>query len=187
MRVRVRALAFAALVSAAAPAWAETYTIARVQFEAPERFTRDDGPPRPNAPFLRLRNGARTDPMSEFIEAMSGPEAAMSSLFTRETYAAVALGPANVFCMRSQVLRNTTRQVGEAFIVDVGYVCYDHSRQPQFSRQVVRTQAVFLGGAVTTFMFVRVWLDQPHPDDALTPEQWMAQTDSIAASIAPAP
>lgn len=156
-----------------------------VRFEAPERFVQFDGPPRPPGPFLRLKNGERDDPHAEFIEAMSAPLAEVGGRITPESFSDYALTPADRYCGSHEVLRNETRAAGEAVIVDVGYVCLRHSRQRQYSRQVVRTVAVFADGKFTSFLFVRMWRAAPHPDDALTAEQWMAPTDAVALSVAP--
>jgi hypothetical protein len=168
----------------AMPAHAETRTFQGLRFETPDRLVEFRGGPRPGGPFLRLRNGERTDPHSEFIEVMSGPEAAFEGRISRENYADIVLMPATMYCGRHEVLRNTTRNEGGAQIIDVGYVCYDHSRSPQYSRQVVRSTGVFHNDRFTGFMFVRMWLKEPpHADDQLTPEEWMAPTDALAASI----
>lgn len=165
-------------------AQAETHTFQGLRFETPDRFTVVRGGPRPGGPFLRLRNGERTEPHSEFIEVMSGPEAAFEGRISRENYADLVLMPASMYCGRHEVLRNTTRNEGGAQIIDVGYVCYDHSRSPEFSRQVVRSIGVFHNDKFAGFMFGRMWLKEPaHADDQLTPEEWMAPTDALAASI----
>jgi hypothetical protein len=172
-----------ALFMLAAPAFAEVRTFEGLRFETPERLVEFSGGPRPDGPFLRLRNGERTDAHSEFIEVMSGPESALEGRMSRENFGELALMPATMYCGRHEVLRNSTRDVGEARIIDIGYVCYDHSRSPQYSRQVVRAVGVFHNGKFTGFMFVRMWLNRPHADDQLTPEEWMSPTDALAASI----
>jgi hypothetical protein len=174
-----------AVVCLAVPAFAGTFAVDGVRFEAPAALEQYDGGPRPpDTPFLRLRNGVEEDPFSEQIEVMSGPEAALEGRLTRENYTEFALTPAQRFCGDHQVLRNERRMVGGADVVDVGYLCLRHSRQPQFSRQVVRTAAVFHDGKVTMFMYARRWRGE-HADDQLTPEQWMAATDAVIASISP--
>lgn len=166
-----------------APAFAQTRTFEGLRFETPERLVEVTGGPRPDRPFLRLRNGERTDPFSEFLEVMAGPAAELAPMMTQDNYAEVALTPATRFCGRHDVLRNSARDVGSARVIDVGYVCYNHSRSPQYSRQVVRAVGVFHNGTFTGFMFVRMWLDRPHADDALTPEEWMSASDAMVASI----
>jgi hypothetical protein len=176
---------FVAVVFFAAPAFAAPFALDGVRFEAPATLEQYDGGPRPpDTPFLRLRNGVEEDAFSEQVEVMSGPEAALEGRLTRENYAEFALTPAQRFCGDHQVLRNERRTVGGAEVIDVGYLCLRHSRQPQFSRQVVRTAAVFHDGKVTMFMYVRRWRGD-HGDDQLTPEQWMAPTDAVIASIGP--
>ncbi|MGH6949666.1 MAG: hypothetical protein ACREH4_02245, partial [Vitreimonas sp.] len=170
------------VLCSALPAFAATFSLDGIRFEAPAALEQIDGGPRPaGTPFLRLRSGAETDAFSETIEVMSGPEDAR---LTREGFAEFALTPVQRFCGEHQVLRNDRHSVGGADVVGVGYVCLRHSRQPQFSRQAVRAVAVFHEGRVTMFMYVRRWRGS-HADDQLTPEQWMAPTDALIASIAP--
>src|SRR5688572_8605333 len=105
----------------ALPAFAATFSLDGVRFEAPAALEQFDGGPRPaGTPFLRLRNGAETAPFSETIEVMSGPEDAR---LTRENFAEFALTPAQRFCGEHQVLRNDLRSVEGADVVGVGYVC----------------------------------------------------------------
>jgi len=167
-----------------AHASAETYRFEGLRFDAPDRLVEFNGRPRPDGPFLRLKNGERTDAFAEFIEVISGPESDLEGRMTRESFGETALMPASRFCGRHEVLRNSTRTAGDAYIVDVGYVCYEHSRQPQYSRQVVRAIGVFHDGKFTGFMFVRMWANRAHADDQLSAEEWMQPTDGLAASIA---
>lgn len=179
-------LSFVVVLGAAPLARAEPIIFEGLRFDVPAQMVRTDEGPRPDGPFLRLRNGERADPFAEFLEAISGPESGLEGRMSRENYAEIALMPAQRFCGDHQVLRNASRSVDGAEIIDVGYVCLRHSRQPQFSRQVVRTVGVFYEGKFTGFMFVRMWRNTSHPDDQLTAEQWMQPTDAFAESIAPA-
>jgi hypothetical protein len=180
--MRLATLCLVVALVVALPAFAATFSLDGVRFEAPAALVQFNGGPRPaGTPFLRLRNGAESDAFSETIEVMSGAEDAR---ITREGFAEFALTPVRRFCGEHQVLRNDRRSIEGADIVGVGYVCIRHSRQPQFSRQVVRAVAVFHEGRTTMFMYVRRWRGA-QADDQLTPEQWMAPTDALVASITP--
>lgn len=187
MRRAVLAALIAAALAAAAPAGAaqaESVRFDGLQFETPAEMTRHDGPPRPNGPFLRYRRGTDADAQYDVIEAMSTPLADVRGRFTPKTFAGYALAPATMYCGAHEILRNETRAIGDATIVDVGYLCLDHARAPELSRQIVRNIAVFQRERLTMVQFVRRWRAGPHPDDALTSADWIAPTDALAASIA---
>ena len=180
--MRLMTLLCAAALCVATPALAGAFSLDGVRFEAPAALEQYNGGPRPaGTPFLRLRNGVEADAFSEAVEVMSGPEDAR---LASDGFAAFALRPAEMYCGEHQVLRNDRRTLEGADVIDVGYVCLSHSRQPQFSRQVVRAVAVYHDGRMTMFMYVRRWRGA-HADDALTPEQWIEPTDALVTSIAP--
>jgi hypothetical protein len=182
--VKLAIVSFLAAVSmTVATAKAETVQFEGLQFETPNDMPRFDGGPRPDAPFLRFRRGAATDPQFDVIEVMSTPASALAGRLSPENFAEFSLRPASMFCGEHQVLRNETRTIEGAIIVDVGYLCLHHSRSPELSRQIVRNIAVFHDDQMTMLQFVRRWRNAPHPDDQLTPEAWISPTDAFAASI----
>jgi hypothetical protein len=173
------AFALMTLVLGVTGAFAETVTFEGLRFATPDNMPRFDGGPRPDSPFLRFRRGDDGDSQFDVIEAMSGPA---DPRLTPDTFGEFSLRPASMFCGEHQILRQETRSIDGAIIVDIGYLCLRHSRSPDYTRQIVRNIAVFHDGRMTLLQFVRRWRGS-NPDDGLTPENWISPTDALAGSI----